>query len=228
MSIKTILKFILKSLLILTVTPVVIILAINFFIVFKASNNIISENNYDVANESDCILILGCAVNPDKTPSNMLADRLDTGINLYNNNLSSKILMSGDHRTDYYNEVLVMKNYATDRNIPAYDIFMDHLGLSTYESIYRAKHIFQAKKIIIVTQRYHLYRALYIAEQMGLEAYGVVSDLRNYSEPFHRHFREILARNKDFINLIINKDNYYGGKTIPISGDGRITEEKLQ
>ena len=119
-----------------------------------------------------------------------------------------------------------MKQYAIDKGIPSEDIFMDHAGFSTYESIYRAKEIFKAKNIIIVTQKYHLYRALYIAKKLDINAYGISSDPRKYRGQTYREVREILARNKDFINCIIKPKPTYLGEAIPVSGNGNLTNDK--
>ena len=110
----------------------------------------------------------------------MLHDRLMRGVELYDVGAAPKLLMSGDHGHEEYDEVAAMKQFAIDAGIPSEDVFMDHAGFSTYESIYRAKEIYQADKILIVTQEYHLYRALYIADQLGVEAYGVSSDYHTY------------------------------------------------
>ena len=134
--------------------------------------------------------------------------------------------MSGDHGQDEYDEVNIMKDFAIEKGIPSEDIFMDHAGFSTYESIYRAKEIFGAKKIIIVTQEYHLYRALYIAKTMGIEAYGVGADPRQYVGAFNREVREILARNKDFVKCIFKPEPTYLGDPIPINGNGDDTNDK--
>lgn len=156
----------------------------------------------------------------------MLEDRLKEGILLYNNEVSDKIIMSGDHGREEYDEVNTMKKYAIENGIPSENIFMDHAGFSSYESIYRAKEIFNAKKVVIVTQKYHLYRALYIANQLGLEAYGVGADPRQYVGAIYREAREILARNKDFIKCIFKPEPTYLGDTIPVSGNGDITNDK--
>jgi vancomycin permeability regulator SanA len=103
---------------------------------------------------------------------------------------------------------------------------MDHAGFSTYESIYRAKDIFQAKKIIIVSQKYHLYRALYIANALGIEAYGVHADYRNYAGQAGFDIREVLARNKDFFTSIFKPEPTYRGEAIPIWGDGDLTNDE--
>ena len=156
----------------------------------------------------------------------MLEDRLKQGISLYKNGVSNKIIMSGDHSKKDYDEVNVMKKFAIDEEVQSEDIFMDHAGFSTYESIYRAKEIFKAKKIVIVTQKYHLYRALYIANKLGIEAYGVSSDPRKYVGQTSRELREILARDKDFIKCIFKPQPTYLGETIPVSGNGNQTNDK--
>ena len=116
-------------------------------------------------------------------------------------------------------------DYAVEAGIPSEDVFMDHAGFSTYESMVRAKEVFQAKKIIIVTQEYHLNRALYLAHKLGLEAYGVPADLRNYSGQFKRDIREIAARCKDFALGAFKPKPTYLGDIIPISGDGNATND---
>lgn len=173
----------------------------------------------------DCIIVLGCQVKDDGTPSDMLKDRLTRGIELYELGAAPKLLMSGDHGREEYDEVGTMKQYAIDAGIPSEDIFMDHAGFSTYETIYRAKEIFDADKVIIVTQEYHLYRALYIAEKLGVEAYGVSSDYHTYAGQSMRECREILARCKDFVTAIFKPEPTYLGEAIPVSGNGDITND---
>ena len=155
----------------------------------------------------------------------MLADRLDRSIDLYQEGISDKLLMSGDHGRKDYDEVNVMKQYAIDAGISSQNVFMDHAGFSTYESMYRARDIFEADKIIIVTQGYHMYRAIYIAEKLGLEAYGVTSDQRTYIGQGYREMREILARTKDFFAVIISPKPTFLGESIPVSGDGDLTND---
>ena len=183
------------------------------------------EEDYSKLNNIDCILILGAGIWGDK-PSPMLQDRLDEGIKLYKKGLSSKIIMSGDHGKEEYDEVNVMKSYAIEKGVPSKDIFMDHAGFSTYESVYRSKEVFEVKKMIIVTQKYHLYRALYIADRLDINAYGVNSNPKKYSGQIFREVREILARNKDFIYTIIKPKPTYLGESINVSGSGDITNDK--
>lgn len=204
-----------------------IVLSINLYVKISTKNQIIKENEYAELSNVDCIIILGAGIWGDK-PSPMLEDRLLEGIKLYQNNVSDKIIMSGDHGRKEYDEVNIMKNYAIEKGIPSENIFMDHAGFSTYESIYRAKDIFAVKKVVIVTQKYHLNRALYIANQLGLEAYGVGADPRQYVGATYREIREILARDKDFIKCIFKPKPTYLGDTIPVSENGDITNDDKQ
>ena len=202
----------------------IIIFIIIIAIILSTKKQIIKEEKYKELSDIDCIIILGAGIVEGK-PSHMLEDRLLEGIKLYQNNISDKIIMSGDHGRKEYDEVNVMKNYAIQRGVPSENIFMDHAGFSTYESIYRARDIFKARKVVIVTQKYHLYRALYIANQLGIEAYGVGADPRQYIGKTYREMREILARNKDFIKCIFKPEPTYLGETIPVNGNGDITND---
>ena len=201
-----------------------IVLGINLYVKVSTKKQIIENNAYSKIKDIDCIIVLGAGIWGDK-PSPMLEDRLLEAISLYNNNVSSKIIMSGDHGSKEYDEVNIMKKFAIEKGIPSENIFMDHAGFSSYESVYRAKEIFGAKKVVIVTQKYHLYRALYIANQLGIEAYGVGSDPRKYAGQTYREIREILARNKDFFKCILKPQSTYLGATIPVSGNGDITND---
>ena len=199
------------------------VLGINFYVVKSSEKYILDMDN--AGDGYDCVLVLGCGVWGD-TPSHMLEDRLLVGIELCKNGASEKLLMSGDHGRDEYDEVNVMKKFATDRGLASEDVFMDHAGFSTYESMYRARDIFKAKKVLIVTQEYHLYRAIFIARRLGLEAYGVTSDLRDYGGQIFRDIREILARNKDLIYTIVQPEPTYLGEAIPVQGNGNATNDK--
>ena len=117
----------------------------------------------------------------------------------------------------------ITKDYVKDAGVPEDDIFCDHAGFSTYESMYRAESIFGVKKAVVVTQKYHEYRALYIGKVLGLEVKGVASDQEQYSGQFYRDFREFLARNKDFLKAAIRANPTFGGETIPISGSGVVS-----
>lgn len=205
---------------------IVIVLITNLIMYFSVKNNIIkTEDAADI--DADCIIVLGAGVRDDGHPTWMLEDRIIVGIELYNVNAAPKIIMSGDHGRVEYDEVNTMKQYAKDKGVPSEDIFMDHAGFSTYETMYRAKEIFGAEKVVIVTQEYHLYRAMYLAKRLGLEAYGVSADLRNYSNmQYYREFREWFARTKDFVKLIFKPEPTYLGDAISLQGSGDVTNDK--
>jgi SanA protein len=171
----------------------------------------------------DCILVLGAAVRGN-TPSKMLQDRLDVAVALYKAGVAPKLLLSGDNGSVNYNEVAVMQKYVLKAGIPAKDIFLDHAGFSTYESMYRARDVFMVKTAVVVTQKYHLYRALQIGRALGMTVRGVASDQKSYGGQDYRDLREIVARIKDVFQTIIQPKPTYLGPEIPISGDGKATQ----
>ena len=173
--------------------------------------------------DPQCILVLGCSVWADNQPSPMLQDRLDTAIDLYKKGAAPKLLLSGDNSVPEYSEPDCMYQYALSRGVRDEDIFLDFAGFSTYDSVYRARDVFCADRMIIVTQKYHLYRALKIADALGVEAKGVASDQRQYQGRYYREFREVLARDKDFVKCIFKPDPVFLGEKIPVDGDGRVT-----
>ena len=217
---------IIAILLCLGLLGVAAVFGINAFVKASVRDRILSPEDAAVLQDVDCILVLGCGVRSDGTPSDMLHDRLRRGVELYDLAAAPKLLMSGDHGREGYDEVDAMKSFAVSAGVASEHVFMDHAGFSTYESMYRAKEIFQAEKILIVTQGYHLYRAIYIAQSLGLEAYGVAADYRGYSGQIVRDIREILARVKDFGTSILQPKPTYLGEAIPIWGDGDLTNDE--
>lgn len=200
---KKIFKYILIVLIVIILVPVII----NFYVILSTKNRIISGDS-ELLTDIDYIVVLGAGIRRGK-PSPMLEDRLKTGILLYNNDISNKILITGDHMNDDYDEVTVMKNYLLEHGIPEEDIITDNYGISTYDSIYRVKNVYKSNKVVIVSQRYHLYRALFLSDNLDLESYGVEANLRYYYGQWYREIREILARNKDFIKGIIKPKAVY-------------------
>lgn len=223
-----VLAVIILVLFVLAAAGVIYALCVNNYVKKSSDKYIISNESAAKLEDADCILVLGAGVEGE-TLSHMLEDRVKTGIELYNSGASGKLLMSGDHGRENYDEVNAMKNYAKDKGVPSEDIFMDHAGFSTYESMYRARDIFGAKKIIIVSQKYHLYRAVYVARYLGLDAYGVDGQLREYSADTNifNTLREFLARNKDFLYVRMNPKPTYLGEAIPINGSGDATNDKI-
>ena len=224
-------KFIIKIGILIAVLAVII----NLYVIKSTDDQIIVHYNGDrssVTNsdlveisriEPECIMVLGAAVNPDGTPSQMLKDRLETGIALYHMGVAPKLLLTGDNGQMEYNEVQVMKNFAVDRGVAEEDIFLDHAGFSTYDSVYRASHVFGVESMVVVTQEYHLYRALYGCNRMGIDAVGASADQAVYRGQEMREGREILARVKDFGMWLVKPEATFLGEAIPISGSGITT-----
>ncbi len=193
------------------------VVGVNAYVMDKGNDTILTSEESEKLDDVDCIIVLGCFVKEDGTPGNILADRLKTAVELYKNGVAPKIIMSGDHSSEQYNEVASMKNYAVKAGVPSEDVFMDHAGFSTYETMYRAKEVFKAKKVVIVTQEYHLYRSVYIAEKLGMEAYGVASDYQLDQT------REVLARCKDFMTTIFKPEPANLGEIYSIKANGNMT-----
>ena len=225
MKIKKLIKLTIIVVLCLLVIGTASLFIINGYVKSASGERLMTVDDASKLENIDCIIVLGCQVKSDGSLSHMLRDRLIRALELYNAGAAPKLLMSGDHGQTEYNEVGAMKNYATENGVPPANVFMDHAGFSTYETIYRAKEVFEAKKVIIVTQEYHLYRALYIAKKLGVDAYGVSCDLNVYAGQSARDIREVLARNKDFFKCIFKPEPKYLGDAIPISGDGNLTND---
>lgn len=221
---KVILRILIAVVIIIT-AGLVAMLGIDAYVKSTTKKMIIEASQYSDA-KADCILVLGALVRPDGTPSKMLKDRLDRAIELYQSGAAPKLLMSGDHGSVDYDEVNEMKKYAIAAGVPSEDIFMDHAGFSTYESVYRAKEIFGAKEVIIVTQRYHIYRALYTARTLDLTAVGVPASDERYGGQLYRDLREMAARNKDFFYTILKVKPTYLGDPISLQGSGDVTNDQ--
>lgn len=203
----------------------IFVFAIDSYVKSYALNYIVKLSELD---KSEAVLILGAYVDKNGVVSVMLKDRLETGLDVFEKGKALKIIVSGDHGKKGYDEVNAMKKYLLEKGIKDEDIFMDHAGFNTYESMYRAKEIFLANKVIIVTQEYHLMRAVFIARHLGIDAYGIAADKQNYGSVMTVYnIREVAARVKDYLNINIFKPKpTYLGETIPVSGDGKLTNDK--
>ena len=197
---------------------------INWYILNFTKEYIFQE--VDQISSRQCAMILGARVYDSGTISLVVRDRVEGAMELYHQGLADKVLISGDHGQREYDEVNAIKNYIKlMHHIPDQDIFMDHAGFSTYDSVYRARDVFDVDKMIIVSQGYHLYRALYIAQKLGVDAYGVAADYHIYRGQTYRDLREILARVKDAVITVFKPEPTYLGKVIPVSGDGDLTND---
>lgn len=201
-------------------------IGINTYIIQRANDSIYSQAQEVPAKQ--IALVLGARVYSPDSVSPILEDRLNAAAELYTHGKISKFIVSGDHGRKEYNEVRAMKNKLLEAGVPEEDIFMDHAGFDTYDSVYRAKHIFGAESMIIVTQHFHLPRSLLIADALDIEAVGLAADARNYGRPFAYRvaWREPLARFKALGNILTFAKPTYLGERISLSGDGRVTEDE--
>lgn len=202
----------------------VLFLGINALVYFPGRALVVEAGE---ARPADAVLVPGALVYPDGRVSPMLADRLEAALALYEAGKAAKILVSGDHGKVEYDEVNTMRRYLEQRGVPPEDIFMDHAGFDTYDSLYRARDVFQAKRLIVATQGFHLPRALWIGDRLGLEVQGVVADRYAYYDRAYYEAREMLARVKAFGEVITRRKPVFLGPVIPIHGDGRQTHDDL-
>lgn len=223
-------KKIIKALIILAAlaaASAAVFFIINSVVIEAAKPYVYGIEDADSLEKADCVLVLGALVYGEDRLSMVLKDRVDYAIKLYETGKAERLLFSGDHGQTDYDEVNAMMEYAVSKGVPEEDIFLDHAGFSTYESMYRARDVFCVNKLIIVTQKFHIYRAVYIARGLGLEAVGVNSDPWIYSNAASDAVRESLARVKDFftVNIFLPSPKYLGD-AIPIFGDSGNTHDK--
>lgn len=198
---------------------------VNAYVISCVKDYMIEADNLS-QHSFDCIMVLGAGL-WDGEPSPMLEERLNFGLEAYNTGCSEKFLMSGDHGKADHDEVNVMKDYVIDRGVDKDSVFLDHAGFSTYESMYRAGDIFNVDKMLIVTQKYHLYRAVYDARKLGIDAYGFNREELKY--PFTNDLRESAARLKDFLWCIFKPAPTCLGEPIPIqTSSGSLTDDKVR
>jgi SanA protein len=207
----------------LVVLLLVILVITTSLVVSRGGRSRIAASQ-QAAPKAKVAIVLGALVLPSGNPSDMLADRLDTGIALYKAGKVQKLLLSGDHGQTTYDEVNAMRQYCLARGVADQDIFMDHAGFDTYDTMYRARDVFKVTDCLVVTQGFHLPRAVYTARALGLDATGVSADLHSYPNEWRFSLREWPARVKAFFQLyVLHSKPKYLGPAIPIDGDGRAT-----
>lgn len=177
----------------------------------------------DIKGSRPAALVLGAGVNDNNLVSPIFADRLETAAELYKAGLVDNIIVSGDHGSVYYDEVNSGKGYLLSKDIPAEDIFLDHAGFDTYDSMYRAREVFHADSLLVVTQDFHLPRALYIANRLNVSAWGCRADKRYYLNTSYLKRREWLAGVKAWLDINLKIKPRYLGDAIDLNGDGRLT-----
>ena len=203
----------------------VLFVSVNAHVLRVSSPRLISKEAVGNLENVDCILVLGSSVQPNGTLNRVVRERVDTALTLYESGVSQRLLMSGDHGKVNYDEVNAMKQYCVDKGVNPDVIFLDHAGFNTYDSIYRAKAIFGIQKMIIVSQEYHLYRAVYIANKLGIEAYGVAAE-QEADTALITNLRESVARVKDYFSCAFHIEPTVLGEPIPISGSAKLSDDK--
>jgi SanA protein len=169
--------------------------------------------------KTEVAIVLGASVVRNE-PSPILAARANAAIQLYEDGKVSKILVTGDNATTNYDEVNPVQRYLLAAGIPPQDIFLDHAGFDTYSSMYRAKVVFDATSATVVTQDFHLPRAVFIARSLGLTAYGYTA---GGPSSVWDYLREIPASAKALLDLVFRRVPQYLGTPYPLTGDGQST-----
>lgn len=220
---RKILRFVFRAAGVVLVAAVLVVGGTNIWVLQTTKNNIHTVQEMTDF-QADAIVVLGASVRPDGSLSQILADRVEGAIVLYQEGVAPKIIMSGDNGEDSYNECAAMKRYAVERGVPSEDIFCDHAGFSTYDTMYRAKNIFGCQRVVVSTQTYHLYRAIYAGEGLGMTVAGVPTDMREYDNQLYYDIREIAARTKDFFKTLTGAQSTLGGEAISLQQSGDVTD----
>jgi SanA protein len=209
-----------KGIAIAGVIILAIVIASNTAVSVKAKGGVVTLEDLQM---SEVVMVLGASVHPDGQPSSILEDRLLTAIDIYKAGKAKKFLLSGDNGQQDYDEVNVMKAYLLHEGIPAGDIFLDHAGFDSYDSLYRARDIFGLKSFTIVTQAFHLPRTIYLGRSLGLDVHGVAADRHEYVKIDIFKAREWLANVKAVFDVLFKSKPTYLGDPISIEGDGQVT-----
>ncbi len=209
---------------ILALAGILAVAVCNIIVIAFANKYIVEFDSAVELGDIDCIIVLGAGVKEDGTLSNILRERVACGAELYLSGASDRLLLSGDHSREDYNEVGAMKAYMVSRGIDKDVVFTDHAGFDTYDTVYRAKEIFKAEKVLIITQDFHISRAVFIARAIGLDAYGVECDTGELGNDLRDDLREIAARPKYVLDAIFKPKPKYLGEAIPIWGEASLTD----
>ena len=219
-----ILKTIIKAAVIAVAALIAVILAADIIVILSVNGRVSSLESFETDRQYDCIIVLGCAVYKDKSPSPFLKDRLATAVCLYNEGVADKILLSGDrNEAEEYDEVGAMYEYCINCGVDPEDIFLDVYGYSTYETMYRAYNYYGVRSAVIVTQGYHIYRSTFIAGGLGIDAAGVKAINSGYVVAPHNYLRESVAIVKDIIQTLCKTTTEPYGNVYDIGGDGSVT-----
>jgi len=219
---KKFLKRHIRKLLFISIIGLILVFGVNIYVKSKTNALIYSsETDIPAANVG---IIFGAGIIGDK-PSKYLRDRLDAGILLYNSKKINKILLSGDNGSDAHDELTVMKKYCFEKGVDTTKIYIDYAGFDTYSTMYRAKNIFKIEKAILVTQEYHLNRALYIGNNLGIESIGFAANQGEYRNYNYVCFREYFSICKSVTDVIRNREPHFLGTEININGISNYSKD---
>ena len=221
MKLKALKKFI-KPILSISLTGIIAIISTNIYVNSK-TGNLIFENQNELP-KTNVAIIFGAGIK-DNEPGRYLKDRLDAGISLYKNNKVQKILLSGDNGNDAHDELTVMKLYCFKKGVDTTKIYIDYAGFDSYSTMYRAKEIFKVDAAILVTQKYHLNRCIYIGEKLGVQSYGYSANNGEYKGYNYYSFREYFSIAKSVLDVARNRQPHFLGETVDINGASNYTKE---
>jgi SanA protein len=211
-----------KIFLYLVIIGLIAVVSVNYYV--KSSTKKQIYYSLKKFPKNDVGIIFGAGINGDQ-PSKYLKDRLDAGIILYKANRINKILLSGDNGRDEYDELTVMKNYCFNHGVDTTKIFIDYAGFDTYSTMYRAKHIFNIKKATLISQEYHLNRAIYIGQKLGIKSVGYSANQGEYLGYKYVTFREYASIFKSFFDVLRNREPRFLGNPIDINGVSNYSKE---
>jgi SanA protein len=211
----------LKTILFLAISAFLTFAGINAYVKYT-SNQLCFINDAKLP-DCDVGIIFGAGLR-NNGPGKYLKDRLDAGIKLYKKNRIQKLLLSGDNGNTSHDEIIVMKEYCYENGVDTTKIFVDYAGFDTYSTLYRAKHIFKVNKAILISQNYHLDRAVFLGNRLGIRSYGFIANKGSYRGYRKNSIREYFAIIKSTLDLIVHRKPKFMGKIIDINGPSNYTK----
>lgn len=172
-------------------------------------------------------IVPGAMVFADGTPSSVLEDRLEAARVLHEAGRVERILVSGDHQGADYDEPNAMRRWLVARGVPSGDVFMDHAGIRTFDTMERAARVFLVRDAVVCTNEFHLGRSVFLARKAGIDAVGLVADRRPYRGHVKNLAREVLARSRAFLDVyVLGTRARHLGPPIPIDGGAEASHDR--
>ncbi len=211
-----------KKLLYISLIGLLVLILVNFYV--KSQTNSLIYESISQVPKIEVGIIFGAGINGDK-PSKYLKDRLDAGILLYKSKKINKILLSGDNGNDQHDELTVMKKYCFANGVDTTKIYIDYAGFDSYSTMYRAKVIFKIDKAILISQKYHLNRAVFLGNKLGVNSQGFSANVGDYNGYKYVCFREYFSTFKSAIDVLRNRKPHFLGDSVSINGFSNYTKE---